>query len=112
MNLTPYLFFKDACEEALKFYEHCGLGKVETLSRYAEAPPAGDVGPKMGDKVMHARFRGPGVYFMASDSPRHGDGAFAGFSLSLDPATIAEAERLYNALSEGGVATMPLRKQF
>jgi PhnB protein len=112
MNLTPYLFFKDTCEEALKFYEHCGLGKVETLNRYDKAPPESDMGPKMGAKIMHARFKGPGVYFMASDSPRQGDGAFAGFSLSPDPATIAEAERLYDALAEGGVATMPLKKQF
>jgi len=47
----------------------------------------------MGAKIMHCALQGPGVYFMASDSPRQGDGAFAGFSLSLDPATIAEAER-------------------
>jgi PhnB protein len=66
----------------------------------------------MGAKILHARFRGPGVYFMASDSARPGDGSFSGISLSLDPEAIAEAEWLYNALSEGGVATMPLQKQF
>ena len=48
---------------------------------------------------------------MASDTPR-GEGGFAGFSLSLAPPTIDEAERLYKALCEGGVATMPLKKQF
>ncbi len=49
---------------------------------------------------------------MAGRVDRRGDGSFAGISLSLEPESIAEAERLYNALSEGGVATMPLHKQF
>jgi PhnB protein len=111
MNLTPYLFFKGTCEEALNFYEHCGLGKIETVNRYDKAPAEIGMSPKMGAKIMHARFKGPGVYFMASDTPR-GEGGFAGFSLSLSPPTIDEAERLYTALSEGGVATMPLKKQF
>jgi PhnB protein len=111
MNLTPYLFFKDTCEEALNFYEHCSLGKVEVVNRYDKAPPESGMSPKMGAKIMHARFKGPGVSFMASETPR-GEGGFAGFSLSLAPPTIDEAERLYKALSEGGVATMPPKKQF
>jgi len=42
MNLTPYLMFKDTCEQALKFYERCGLGKIEMLNRYDESPLQGD----------------------------------------------------------------------
>jgi PhnB protein len=33
MRTTPYLYFKGACKDALRFYEACGLGKIEELRR-------------------------------------------------------------------------------
>lgn len=112
MKLTPYLMFADRCEEALLFYERCGLGRIEELKRFEGSPMQGQVRPDMAKKIMHARFAGPGVRFMASDSPRAADGGFAGFGLSLECETIAEAERLFTALADGGTVTMPLQKQF
>jgi PhnB protein len=112
VKLTPYLSFKGGCEEALKFYEQCGLGNIEVVNRYQGSPMQAHVSADTAAKILHSRFRGDGVYFMASDSPRPGEASFSGFSLTLEPETIAEAERLYKALSEGGAATMPLQKQF
>ena len=37
---------------------------------------------------------------------------FSGFSLSLDAANEAEAERLFAALADGGTVQMPLGKTF
>ena len=34
MLLSNYLFFTDACEEALRFYEACGLGRIVEMVRY------------------------------------------------------------------------------
>jgi Uncharacterized protein conserved in bacteria len=65
MLLANYLFFTTACEAALAFYTHCGLGKVTEVKRYdVEAAPI----PAMRGKIMHARFEGPGVLFYASDN--------------------------------------------
>ena len=63
MLLANYLFFTAACEPALAFYTHCGLGKVTEIKRYDI-----DAAPAMRGKIMHARFEGPGVLFYASDN--------------------------------------------
>jgi len=34
MLLSNYLFFTDACEEALRCYEACGLGRIVEMVRY------------------------------------------------------------------------------
>src|SRR5471030_1878425 len=62
MQLSNYLFFTTACEQAVDFYTQCGLGKVVEVLRYG----ANDMPLKnesMRGKIMHARFEGPGVLF-------------------------------------------------
>ena len=49
---------------------------------------------------------------MLSDGENDGKPVFAGFSLSLDAADEAEAERLFAALADGGTVQMPLAKTF
>ena len=49
---------------------------------------------------------------MASDGMAKGKPEFKGFSLSLDAATEAEADRLFAALGKGGQVQMPLAKTF
>lgn len=82
--------------------------------RYKEAPeppPPGMVPPDYGDKVMHAALRvGDSVLMLCDDCTGHK--GFAGFSLSLAPATVAEAERLFAALGAGGTVKMPLARTF
>jgi PhnB protein len=73
------------------------------------------VAPGMENKVMHSALRIGQSTVMASDG-RCGDGGagpkFDGFSLSLDAASDADAQRLFAALSDGGTVTMPLGKTF
>jgi PhnB protein len=40
MQVTPYLYFRGACEDALKFYEASGLGSIKLLQRYEGTPMA------------------------------------------------------------------------
>ena len=109
MQLSTYLNFDGTCEEALRFYEKAGLGRIADLRRYADSP----MGGKMpGEKIIHAHFEGPGVSLHASDSMRPSGKGFSGFSLSIGLSDLAEAQRLFAALSEGGEITMPLQKQF
>jgi PhnB protein len=64
------------------------------------------------DKVMHATIKIGDTTVMASDGECKGHPTFQGFSLSLDASSDAEAERLFNALGEGGQVRMPLTPTF
>jgi len=104
MQLSNYLFFTTACEEALAFYTRCGLGKVMEMKRYGtDGPPPTEA---MRGKIMHARFEGPGIRFYASDNhdaePMRGSAHF----LLMDDRD--GTDRLFGRLAEGGVVTTPL----
>jgi PhnB protein len=111
MSLTPYLFFDGRCEEALRFYESCGLGKIDHLMRYSDAPAEAAGTARPGDSVFHATFKGAGFALHATDGA-HGQDGFKGFSLSVDAPSLEEALRLYAALSAGGIAEWPVQSVF
>lgn len=114
MQVQPYLFFDGRCEEALTFYGATLGAKVTALMRFKDSPeplPA-SCAQVPGDKVMHAYLQIGESQIMASDGQPPGEAAFKGFSLSLAPATDAEALRLFNALAEGGQVQMPLGPTF
>jgi PhnB protein len=64
------------------------------------------------EKVMHASLRVGETTLMASDGMCDGKADFEGFSLSIVAPDETEAERIFSALSEGGLVTMPLEKAF
>lgn len=115
MHIESYLFFNGRCEEAIEFYKRALGAEVLMLMRNKESPeppPPGTMPPGSEDKVMHATLRIGTSNLMLSDGYCDGKPAFTGFSLSLDAATEAEAERLFTALCEGGTVQMPLAKTF
>jgi PhnB protein len=77
-----------------------------------EKPPPGMLPQGSDDKIMHATLRIGSSNLMLSDGRCDGKPVFNGFSLSLDAASEAEAERLFAALSDGGTVQMPLAKTF
>ena len=113
--VQPYLFFAGNCEEAVEFYRKALGAEVEMMIRFKESPeppPADMTPPNWGDKIMHASLRIGATTVMASDGCGPESKGFEGFSLSLAVATEAEADRYFNALTEGGKVTMPLNKTF
>ena len=114
MPLQPYLFFDGKCEEALAFYRRALGAEIVMMMRWKDSPPS--VGcspdPANADKIMHAQFRIGGSEVMASDGQCQGQPKFEGFALSLTPPDEAEAERLFNALADGGQVQMPLAETF
>ena len=115
MKVQPYLFFEGRCEEAVEFYRRALGADVKMMMRYKEspdAPPPGMVAPGSENKVMHASFQVGDTEVMASDGSCSGKPGFQGFSLSLNVANAAEADRLFAALADGGHVQMPLGKTF
>ena len=116
MKVQPYLMFDGRCEEALDFYKKALGAKVGMMMRFKEnpEPPGAGCGPPAGsgEKIMHASFHIGDAMIMASDGMCTGKPNFQGISLSLNPKTPAEAEKLFTALSEGGQVQMPLAKTF
>ena len=115
MHIEPYLFFNGRCEEAIAFYQRALGAQVLMLMRNKEAPepaPPGMLPPGSEDKVMHATLRIGTSNLMLSDGRCDGKPVFNGFSLSIDAANEAEADRLFAALAEGGTVQMPLAKTF
>lgn len=115
MQVQVYLFFAGRCEEAVEFYKRTTGAEVVMLMRFKESPeppPPGMIPHGSEDKIMHTCLRIGDTMVMASDGRCQGAPSFEGFSLSLNVATEAEADRLYAALAEGGQVQMPLTKTF
>ncbi|MFS2034875.1 VOC family protein [Polaromonas sp. CT11-55] len=118
MLVQSYLFFNGRCEEAINFYRKALGAEVKMMMRFKENPepmtegcgPGGAAIP--GDNIMHACFRIGESEVMASDGMGTGQPEFKGFSLSLTAASDAEANRLFNALADGGKVEMPIMKTF
>ena len=105
MQLSNYLFFTTACEQALDFYTRCGLGKVVEVLRYG----VGDMpltNESMRRKIMHARFEGPGVLFYASDNDDAELMRGSAHILMMDNRD--QTTQLFERLGEGANVTTPL----
>ena len=112
MQVQSYLMFNGRTEEALEFYKKAIGAKVEMVMRFKDAPE-GQCTPGMENKVMHSSFKVGDTVLMASDGMCNGEQAeFKGVSLTLNPTTEAECERLFNALANGGKVFQPLIKTF
>jgi PhnB protein len=112
MQVQSYLIFNGRCEEALEFYKKALGAKVEMMMRFKEAPE-GQCAPGSENKIMHSSLRVGETVLMASDGmTMQGKPEFKGISLTLNPKTESEAERLFGALSEGGQVQQPLIKTF
>ena len=115
MNVQPYLMFDGRCEEALEFYRQAIGAEVTMLMRFSESPEPcapGMIPPGSENKVMHASFRVGDATLMASDGRCTGQPKFEGISLSLTVPSVADADRLFAALGEGGQVQMPITKTF
>ena len=112
MEIQPYLFFEGRCEEAVNFYKTALGAEVTMLSRFGDAPDPSMSTPETANKIMHASLQIGDSTLMASDGRCQGGASFRGFSLSINAADQPEAERLFNALSDGGKVEMPLQKTF
>jgi PhnB protein len=109
---TTYLNFKGNCAEAFRFYERCFGGKIEFMQTFGESPMKDSVRPDEYDLVMHVTLKVDGDTLMGSDAPPDRYEAPQGMYVSVHPKTYAEAERIFQDLSDGGTPEMPFQKTF
>jgi PhnB protein len=112
MNTMPYLFFDGNCAEALTFYERTIGAEISGVMRNSDAPDAESRMPGGDDLVMNAMLKIGDSMLMASDSGQGWHQKPQGFAIYLDVPSIAEAERVFAAFSDGGTAQMPLGETF
>jgi len=112
MNVQPYLSFEGRCQEAIDFYKSTLGAKVEVVMQFKDAPPDMQSQMPNKDKVMHSAFKVGDTTIMATDGQCSGSSTFSGITLTLNAGSVGEAEKLFNALSQGGKVNMPMSETF
>lgn len=111
MTFKPYIHFQGNCAEALTFYAEV-FGAELTLFRYRDMP---DAPPDFADcdLVMNAELVAGAHSLYASDFPpgETGDPQQA-LSISHDAPDLAQAQAIFDRLTEGGTVIMPFEATF
>lgn len=118
MKIHAYLNFENKTEAAMRFYERILGGKLTEIYRFGSMPQEGGFAltPEQKNLVMHVGLELPGgQMIMASDmiagmGPARVEGN--NFSISVHPDSKQEADRVFQALAQGGTITMPIADQF
>lgn len=111
MKVTPYLNFNGQCEEAFQTYERILRGKIAATFYYGDGPMAAQY-PELAKKVMHTRLDIGDQILLGSDAPPEYFQKAQGASVLLDFEDVAEAERVFRELSEGGSVGMAMQETF
>jgi PhnB protein len=112
MQISPYLSFKGECEAAFRFYERCLGGQLGGIIRYAGSALAEQVPADWQDKVMHGSVTVGEQVLMGGDVAPDRYEAPKGFTLSIQIKSMADAERIFHELANGGRVLLPLEKTF
>lgn len=112
MQINPYLSFKGQCEEAFRCYERVFGGQLGAIFRYAGSPMAEQAPSDWQNKVMHASLTVGSVVLNGADAMPEQYEEPKGFSLSLNIASTADAERIFDELARGGRVVMALEPTF
>src|SRR5205814_5128935 len=108
MQLNPHLSFNGQCQEAFKFYQQSLGGNIQTMMTHGDSPMADQVPSHWRDKILHATLIVGGSTLMGADAPPDRYEEPKGFSVGIQINDLADAERIFRVLSEGGMVTMQL----
>lgn len=113
---NSYLNFNGNCEEAFNFYKSVFGGEFTYIGRFSNIPKESYQVPEADkNKIMHVSLPIGKSVLMGSDcgsdwAPKFTQGN--NFSISITAETKDEADRLFNALAQGGKINMPLADAF
>jgi PhnB protein len=80
--------------------------------RYEEMPAAEQMAEHLRSKIAHVRMVVGSTVLMGGDAPPDRYDVMKGFAVTLNTPEAAVAERVFNALAEGGTITMPIGETF
>ncbi|MET0131345.1 MAG: VOC family protein [Stenotrophomonas chelatiphaga] len=116
MKLIPFLNFTGTAHEAMAFYAQVLGGTVTSELLYRDMPPmdgaegCADMPPATLDHVAHSQLEVGAACLMAADGPPMPDQGSTTINIEVD--TVADAERIFAALGEGGEVRMPMTETF
>jgi PhnB protein len=114
MKVTPHVSigFDGRCEEAFRFYERCLNGTLAFILRWGNSPAAADAPPGWDAKIYHATLEVGDTVINGGDVHPDRYQRPGGFEFVLPMADELDAERVFEALSDGGQIAMPLQETF
>ena len=117
-TINIYLTFDGNCKEAFDFYKSAFGGEFSSVNLFSEMPPQEGMPPlseEMKNRIMHVSLPiSEETVLMGSDHGGWGPPVQVGnnFSISINPDSKEEADKIFNALAAGGQVSMPLNNTF
>ncbi len=112
MKLVTHLNFGGNCEEAFRFYEKLLGGRITAMMKTGDLPPDSPRPSGSPDFVIHAVLTVANTELIGNDVPAEHFQPVRSSYLYLGVDSPEEAERIYQALSEGGKVSMPMEETF
>ncbi len=113
MAFHPYLFFNGNCRDAFNRYQEIFGGEIFMMAMKEMPPGEQPVPPEQADLIMHAALMIGDDLLMGSDAPDDPNfGADARMQVNYAVKEVAEAQRSFAALADGGEVTMPIAETF
>ena len=106
MKLIPYLMLREGkCREAFAFYAKALGGEIASIATYGDMGP--DIPEPMRPLIANIHLVVGGASIMGADGVENPDGQ-ATTSVNIEVDSSEEAERVFAAMSDGGLVRMPL----
>ena len=113
MRINPYLIFNGDCKAAFTFYAQALPGRIDVMMTFGESPAREHFPADLHNLIIHTSLSIDDQAIMGSDTtPDRPTDDMAACSISLNVDSIAEAERVFAALSDDGSVQMPLEATF
>jgi PhnB protein len=112
MKLVNNLLFTGNCRAAFERYSEILGGEIKAMYRFRDVPGEEKLGEAVQDLIMHAWLEVGSQSLMGCDAPPPHQAPMGGFSVAVHVDEASEARRIYEALLEGGNATMPFTETF
>jgi PhnB protein len=111
MTFRPYLFFGGTCRDAFARYQEVFGGELSLLTM--RDVPGQDPPPETADMIIHAALGFGDDVLMGSDDPMTDSfGPVQGMMVTYDASDVADANRVFDALADGGTVTQALEPTF
>jgi PhnB protein len=112
MAFHPYLFFGGNCRQAFTRYQEIFGGELILLPM-KDVPPEQQMPGAEGDLIIHAALKAGDDLLMGSDDPTTDKfGPVQGMQVTYSTPDVSEAQRVFDALADGGQITAPAGPTF